>query len=379
MFITQSNVNLQSERQAYQHQNENVHWRYIERGPRGEISLEGREALQSTKVELSREQIVQTTQPDTLQGKLAKRQGQPWLDASHKGNVQGREKSQIGESELSVQDKLKVTLMQSLFEKTFGIRIQVQHFKMDTSKMADQCQPYQKLAEAQPLEIEQASGGWRLDYHRQVEYYEGEHTQFMAQGQVKTADGRELDISLELNMRRDFYTQHQEHIRVGTLKDPLVVNFDAPAAALQQRHFRFDVDADGREDEIAQLASGSGYLALDKNQDGVINDGSELFGTQSGNGFADLSAYDEDGNGFIDEGDSVFGQLKIWMMDEAGQSHLFSLQDKNIGALYLGAAQTPFSLTTSTEANQLGQVTATGFFLREDGSSGSLQQIDLKI
>ena len=44
------------------------------------------------------------------------------------------------------------------------------------------------------------------------------------------------------------------------------------------------------------MLNGSGYLALDKNGDGTINDGSELFGTRNGDGFADLAQYDEDGN-----------------------------------------------------------------------------------
>mgnify|MGYP000465316364 CR=1 FL=1 len=54
------------------------------------------------------------------------------------------------------------------------------------------------------------------------------------------------------------------------------------------------------------LQGGSGYLALNKNGDGVINDGSELFGTASGDGFYDLSMYDEDGNGWIDENDHAY-------------------------------------------------------------------------
>ena len=63
---------------------------------------------------------------------------------------------------------------------------------------------------------------------------------------------------------------------------------------LSDQTFYFDLDADGKEEEISVL-NGSGYLALDKNGDGVINDGSELFGTKNGDGFADLARYDEDG------------------------------------------------------------------------------------
>ena len=77
----------------------------------------------------------------------------------------------------------------------------------------------------------------------------------------------------------------------------------------------FDIDADGEEESISYLQGGSGYLALDKNGDGVINDGSELFGTKSGDGFADLAEYDADGNGWIDENDPIFDKLLIWAKD----------------------------------------------------------------
>ncbi len=36
---------------------------------------------------------------------------------------------------------------------------------------------------------------------------------------------------------------------------------------------------------IAFATGNSGFLAFDKNADGMINDGSELFGPESGNGF----------------------------------------------------------------------------------------------
>ena len=37
----------------------------------------------------------------------------------------------------------------------------------------------------------------------------------------------------------------------------------------------------------------------------------KLFGTSSGDGFKDLAEYDEDGNGWIDENDSIFNRLKV--------------------------------------------------------------------
>ena len=125
--------------------------------------------------------------------------------------------------------------------------------------------------------------------------------------------------------------------------DPLMINLDTDIGSVSDQKFFFDLDADGKEDEISFAGKGSGFLALDRNGDGKINDGSELFGTKSGDGFKDLAAYDEDGNGWIDENDAIFSQLKIWTKDEDGKDKLISLKDADVGAIYLGNADTQFS------------------------------------
>lgn len=160
------------------------------------------------------------------------------------------------------------------------------------------------------------------------------------------------------------------------LKDPLAINFDGTAAQLTQETFSFDIDADGNDDQIAFVGPRSGLLALDTNSDGTINDGSELFGALSGDGFADLAAYDGDQNGWIDENDAIFSRLRIWMKTAAGENQLFALAEKGVGAIYLGRVETPFSVKDADNTLQ-GQVRATGLFLFEDGGVGTMQQFDL--
>jgi hypothetical protein len=117
---------------------------------------------------------------------------------------------------------------------------------------------------------------------------------------------------------------------------------------------------------------------LDRNEDGVINDGTELYGPQSGSGFAELSQHDEDGNGWIDEGDSVYDRLRLWSRDESGGERLIGLGQAGVGAIYLGHIDTPFQL--KDEDNQLqGRVRDTGLFLRENGGSGTVQELDLVV
>lgn len=209
-------------------------------------------------------------------------------------------------------------------------------------------------------------------------YAEEENTSFAAKGIVRTADGREIDFKIDLSMSRRFETSFAREIQQvkKAMKDPLVINFDAPAAAVKEQKFFFDLDADGNAEEISQLGSGSGFLALDLNEDGRINDGSELFGTASGDGFKDLAKYDQDGNGWIDENDEVWQKLKIWAKDETGKDILYRLADLNVGAIYLGSVGTEYSLLGQA-GNTEGIIRKTGLFLYENGLAGTMQHLDL--
>jgi len=147
---------------------------------------------------------------------------------------------------------------------------------------------------------------------------------------------------------------------------------------LTDSKFSFDIDCDGSPDQISRLCAGSGFLSLDLNNDGKINDGSELFGAQSGNGFTDLSLYDSDNNGWIDENDAVFDKLRIWSQDEYGNDILFALGQKGIGAICLGSAGTSFSLRGEGNKEN-GVIQRTGIFLNENGSAGTIQHVDLVV
>ncbi len=214
---------------------------------------------------------------------------------------------------------------------------------------------------------------------RESYYREEEAVSFASQGKVTTADGREISFSLEVGMSRTFEQYYREEFDMQEfqrLYDPLVINFDDTVASLSNQKFFFDLDADGQKEEISELGAGSGYLALDKNRDGQINDGSELFGPQSGNGFADLAAYDEDGNGWIDENDSIWNKLKIWCRDENGQDTLYTLAQKGVGAICLQNTATDFALKDDRNVSN-GFIRSTGIFLYENGNVGTVQHLDL--
>lgn len=126
------------------------------------------------------------------------------------------------------------------------------------------------------------------------------------------------------------------------------------------------------------IRPGSGFLALGLNNDGIIINGNEIFGPRTGNGFAELSVYDEDGNNWIDEKDLVYDQLSVWTTDQQANGSLRSLRDKKIGAIYLGNLTSEFDLK-ETNNNLMAKINKTGIFLMKDGIPGVIQQLDLVV
>lgn len=216
---------------------------------------------------------------------------------------------------------------------------------------------------------------WGMSYTYSKTHYESEQTSFSAAGTVNTADGKSISFSMNLQMSREYFSEEKLSVTAGAPKiDPLVINYSGSAAELQNTTFEFDLNSDGTKDQISQLAPGSGFLVFDKNNDGVINNGSELFGPTTGNGFAELAAYDQDKNNWIDENDSIFTKLSLWQKgNETDQ--LLNLKQANVGAIYLGNASTSFDLK-NTSNDTLGQIQKTGVYLKETGGAGTVQQID---
>jgi hypothetical protein len=218
--------------------------------------------------------------------------------------------------------------------------------------------------------------GWGLTYDK-IEHAEvHEAMSFSARGRVRTRDGREISVSIDLAMRRDLVVHREEHLRLGAaaMKDPLILDLTGGGARLGSERVSLDLDLDGQQEEFATVAPGAGFLVVDLDGNGTVTDGSELFGPRSGDGFAELAAHDQDGNGWIDEGDSVFDQLRIWMTG----SRLLSLREAGIGAISLGNVTSRFRIT-DPEGQPLGQVDSTGVWLGEDGTAGVIQHVDLVV
>lgn len=150
--------------------------------------------------------------------------------------------------------------------------------------------------------------------------------------------------------------------------DPLVLDiagngFSTRGAASQ---VLFDLDGDGRLDRISAPSGDDALLAWDRNGNGRIDDGRELFGDQHGaaNGFAELARFDDNGDGRIDANDPVFDQLLLLHFSADGQQQLQSLKEAGIRSIDLNARDLNQALGTYDEIAQIGR------FEFEDGRSG---------
>lgn len=208
---------------------------------------------------------------------------------------------------------------------------------------------------------------------------EFEATYLRAEGSVRSADGTTFNFSLELHLSRYYREVIQTDRSIaGARRDPLVLNFDGEGAALRDQRFRFDLDADGKSEWLPQLAAGNGFLVFDRNGNGRVDGGHELFGPGRGDGFAELAALDQDGNGWVDGGDAAFARLRVWSPGVDGGGALHSLDAAGVAALATGSIAAPFALRGAGNSD-LGQLRSSSVYLSVQGGAGWLQQIDLSV
>ena len=209
-------------------------------------------------------------------------------------------------------------------------------------------------------------------------YSENESRSFASTGSITLENGESIEFTLSLHQSQSRSYEYSELVQIQErpMTDPLVINFGAKTAQLTDSLFEFDMNSDGKTGEFASLGSGSGYLVFDRNGNGKVDDGSELFGPKTGSGFSELAAFDDDGNRWIDANDEVFSQLQVWVQTADGGDELRSLKDVGVQALYVGSTEDRFTLT-NPQGIPLGQIKASGIYLTTDGEVRTLEELDL--
>ncbi len=378
MRITQQNLTLKS---TYDHQQESVRKQEVlptlakpdQQDVKVEVRLQSRDAL---GVSLSRRDLQKAAEQNRLQNK-------PAISLPTNKTVAAKEQTKepitgVTESEKTTDDSTDedlsldahTRLMKNVIESLFGVKIRMMPpMKSSSSEAA--------ATSSDPAASQTAASASEPDHQVKVTEYlaEREQLRFSASGSVQTADGKTIDLKLGFAMSYQQLQLSERITRESALKDPLVINLEKQFADLQDTRFEFDIDSDGTKDSLANLSQGSYFLALDKNNNQEIDNGSELFGAQSGNGFVELAQYDEDGNSFIDEGDSIYAKLSVWR-PETG---LMAIADVGVGAIYLHPVETQFqNIGNNSEGESQGVLRSSSIYLKEDGTAGTVQQLDLR-
>jgi hypothetical protein len=221
---------------------------------------------------------------------------------------------------------------------------------------------------------------WGVEYHSREYRFEREELLFAASGVITTAGGGTIDFNIKIRMERTFYTEEHFDFAAGDAVkiDPLRINFAGSGASLTKEKYAFDIDADGSDESISLPGPGSALLVYDRNGNSRADDGSELFGPSTGNGFKELAAYDADANNWVDESDPVYTRLYVWLNGPDDEAHLIPLKEAGIGAIYLDYADASFSLKDG-EDTLSGTVVRSGVYVNDDGRVRTIQQVDLVV
>ena len=165
-------------------------------------------------------------------------------------------------------------------------------------------------------------------------------------------------------------------------RDPLTLDLDGDGiestGVNENNPILFDHDGDGIRTATGWVASDDGLLVLDRNGNGTIDSGRELFGdsTQLPNGqnaedgFAALAAEDTNGDGAITAADARFDQLRVWRdLNQDGLSQngeLFTLQQLGIVSINVSSIEHNQPLANGNRIADLGT------YVRSDGTEGTV-------
>ena len=165
--------------------------------------------------------------------------------------------------------------------------------------------------------------------------------------------------------------------------DPLVLDLDGDGVETVSVYAGtyFDHNGDGMAEASGWIGPDDGILVMDRNGDGIINDGKELFGnetvledgTKAGTGFQALAELDTNEDGRIDPSDEAFSQLRILKGFDGNGYELYTLEDVGIKSISL------YSVTTGITDLDGNTQLSTGSFEWVDGTTGQIADYGFQI
>lgn len=164
---------------------------------------------------------------------------------------------------------------------------------------------------------------------------------------------------------------------------PLVIDLDGDGIETNEENstVHFDHDGNGFAESSGWVGKDDGLLVRDLNNNGQIDDGTELFGNNSvlssgekaANGFEALKDLDSNNDGVFNSSDTAWNQVKVWKDANSNgvvdEGELLTLEQANVSGINLDYEN---STTTDENGNQHNQ---TGTFIKTDGSTGSVHDV----
>ncbi|WP_319244452.1 hypothetical protein [uncultured Propionivibrio sp.] len=200
------------------------------------------------------------------------------------------------------------------------------------------------------------------------------------------------DLLIPRNRRPDpatgfTYQASRTAIPTPPRRDPLVLDLDGDGIETvgidATNPILFDHAANGVRIATGWLKSDDAFLVADRDHDGTIDSGAELFsdatpldaGGIAADGFSALAQEDANHDGVVDANDADWANLRLWRdlnQDGIAQAdELFTLASQHIDALRLAR-----TAQNTTQANG-NRIADTGVYVRDDASTGTMGDIDL--
>lgn len=178
------------------------------------------------------------------------------------------------------------------------------------------------------------------------DFFDEIFAQFFGQNANAPASGSGTQTaSVQLEFKFSFEMSIEVTATEGQVQqsDPLVFDLDGDGIELTNYRdgARFDLLGNGQQVQAAFVSGGDAFLAIDRNGDGLIKSGKELFGEQNGagNGFEELRKLDTNADGVIDRADRDFGKLSLFKDNGNGiteKGELVSLAEAGVESISLG-------------------------------------------
>ena len=196
--------------------------------------------------------------------------------------------------------------------------------------------------------------------------------------QIAALTTRQVE-SLTTSQKAALTTDQTPHLTLGT---PLVLDLNGDGISTQSinKGVQFDIFGVDQKVNTGWVTGGDGLLVMDRNHDGSINGGTELFGEgtnlangqKAANGYAALAEMDTNGDGVVNSSDTNFSDLMVWVdsngdgVSQEGELHSLSS---------LGITQLDLKAQTSTQVDNGNLIGLTSSYTTSNGATHEMADV----